>query len=177
MGGAQRGQAEVDGACNLWSSFSDKPNTVTVLLEKARIVASLITMNCDGTQRAVEMLKDALGDATRAPFGENDARRVMAETAVLLIRIADQCAFEVLESESREILMDELEMSVGLALEKSGVELAAFAQLLSERMLEYVHYQAWLPGETEVCKGTLLWEFGKKIGAIVDLKEHALFNV
>src|SRR5580700_5012731 len=155
MGGAQRGQAEVDGACNLWSSFSDKPNTVTVLLEKARIVASLITMNCDGTQRAVEMLKDALGDATRAPFGENDARRVMAETAVLLIRIADQCAFEVLESESREILMDEL---------------AAFAQLLSERMLEYVHYQAWLPGETEVCKGTLLWEFGKKIGAIVDLK-------
>lgn len=172
----ERGKPEEDAAGELWSSFRDKPNSEAVLCEKANVVASLIEMDWDTGLIVAAMVKDTL-DAPQFRVGEEEARRVLAETAVLLIRIVDEIAFGVLGPEGRDAFMDELHISVGRALESKGVELTAFANFLSQRLSEYARYRKWVAGENEGAKDTLLWEFGKKIGAIVGVEKHALFMV
>lgn len=122
------------------------------------------------------MMKDN-SDVPEVRLGEEEARYVLVETAALLIRIVDEIAFGTLTPETREVFMDELEISVGRALESKGVELSEFARVLAERMSEYSRYRKWVAGENEAAKDTLFWEYSKKIGAIVNIEEHLFFTV
>ncbi len=159
-----------------WDIFYGKPNTEVLLREKAKVMTSLIELLWDAGLVLAAPFTNTL-DSPQVRLGEEEARRVLAETAVFLIRVVDESAFGALSPEERDTFMDELDRCVGRALENKGVELRLFAELLSQRLPEYAQYRRWIPEGEESPKNTLFWEFGKKIGAIVGLEEHAGFNV
>jgi hypothetical protein len=172
--GMQAPPEESDG--HTWATFHGKPNTDIVLCEKAKAVTSLIELLWDAGLVLAAPFTDSL-DGPQVRLGEEEARRVLAETAVFLIRIVDESPFGALNPEERDTFMDELDICVGRALENKGVELRFFADLLSQRLPEYAQYRKWIPEGNESPKDTLFWEFGKKIGAVIGLQEHAGFNV
>jgi hypothetical protein len=169
-------EPEENKGSQAWASFHGKPNTKEVLCDKARLVARLIEMDWDKGLVIAAMMKDN-SDVPEVRLGEEEARCVLVETGALLIRIVDEIAFGTLTPETREVFMDELEISVGRALESKGVELTEFARVLAERMSEYSRYRKWVAGENEATKDTLFWEYSKKIGAIVNIEEHLFFTV
>jgi hypothetical protein len=170
-----QGSPEENGG-HPWATFHGRPNTEIVLCEKAKVVSSLIELLWDAGLVLAAPFTDTL-DAPHVRLREEEARRVLAETAVLLIRIVDESAFGTLSPEGQDTFMDELDICVGQALENKGVEPSFFADLLSQRLPEYARYRKWIPEGDEGTGDTLFWEFGKKIGAIVGLKEHAGFNI
>lgn len=170
------GEPEENKGSQGWASFHGKPNTKEVLREKARLVARLIEMDWDKGLVIAAIMKGN-SDVPEVRLGEEEARCVLVETAALLIRIVDEIAFGTLAPETREVFMDELEISVGRALESKGVELTEFARVFTERMSEYSRYRKWVAGENEAAKDTLFWEYSKKIGAIVNIEEHLFFTV
>jgi hypothetical protein len=172
----ERSLPEENKGSQLWASFHNKPNTKEVLCEKARLVARLIEMDWDKGLVIAARMKDT-SDVPEVRLGEEEARRVLVETAALLIRIVHEIAFGALSPETREVFMDELEISLGRALESKGVELTEFASVLAERISEHSRYRKWVAGENEPTKDTLFWEYAKKIGAIVNIEEHLFFTL
>jgi hypothetical protein len=134
-----------------WDIFHGKPNTEVVLCEKAKVVTSLIELVWDTGLVLAAPFTDTL-KAPQVRLGEEEARRVLAETAVFLIRVVDESAFGVLSPEERDTFMDELDICVGRALENKGVELRLFAELLSQRLPEYARYRKWVPKGTKALR-------------------------
>jgi hypothetical protein len=159
-----------------WSDFRGIPNTKEVLGEKAAVIAALIEMDCDGGITFASTCKEKPGYA-EVRVGEEQVRRVRVEAALVLLRLVDEIAFGVLGSEERGALMGDLEVRVADMLDrKGGVSAAEFAKLRCERFAEYAHYRKWVNDENEGQKNALLWEYAKKIGAIVNIEQDALFN-
>lgn len=156
----------------LWDSFRGRANTKDLLLEKARIVASLIESSSD-----VRVVVDAASKDKSQKMSPDQGRVVIAETAILLIRLADEIAFRVLPAEERNIFTQQLQESVTCVLADSGTDPADFVELLEKRLTEYDQYKSWVPARDESAKGTLLWEFAKNLATTVNLGKNALFNV
>jgi len=72
--------------------------------------------------------------------------------------------------------MAALEAGVATALQDKGAEQGSFQKLLGKRYEEYSHYRKWLPGKDEAAKGTLFWEFAKKVAAILGVGPNIVFN-
>ena len=50
-------------------------------------------------------------------------------------------------------------------------------RLLNERYAEYGNYRKWTPDKGEGAKGTLNWEFAKKIAEILGVGNSLIFNM
>ena len=61
-------------------------------------------------------------------------------------------------------------------LEEKGIDPTCFLELLNKRYEEYAHYQKWLPKKGEGSKGTLFWEFGKKVATILCVGQSIIFQ-
>ena len=108
---------------------------------------------------------------------EDHARCVFSETAILFIRVLDEIAFGALGAELSEEFMDSFIESIGRALEGRGMQPESFDELLSQRIAEYSGYAKWIPAKGESSRGTLFWEFGKKVADIRGIGESAVFNL
>jgi hypothetical protein len=160
----------------LWVYFCGKPNSQPVLYEKAKVLTSLIEMVWSTALILAAPLRDhEKGSCIR--LEQEQARSIISETAALLIRVVDEVAFSALGPESSDEFMEAPVEFVGLDLQGRGVQRATFAQLLEERLTEYAGYRKWVPGRGENTKGTLFWEFGKKVADIVGVGNDPVFNV
>jgi hypothetical protein len=155
----------------LWSYFRGRGNSASVLFEKAKVVTSLVEMVWNSGLILVASADDQIR------LTEDHARCVFSETGILFVRMLDEIAFGALGAELSEEFMDDFIESVARALESKGVQPERFAELLSERIVEYAGYAKWLPEKGEGSRGTLFWEFGKKIADIVGVGKSAVFNI
>lgn len=133
-------------------------------------------MTCDN---GIE-LTSALSENPNCPevhVGEEEARLIRAETAVVLLRFVNEIASGVLDPEQQAALMEKLEVCVAGRLDSKGVMPAweFMDDLLCKRYAEYAQLRVWATSED---KGSLLYKYSKKIGAIVNLRdrEDGLFN-
>lgn len=157
-----------------WEYFRGKPNTNTVLEEKARVVSELITM---ASNTSVELASALIDNKPELRLGDEEARQALAETIVFLISVVDRLAIQFLDSEKRDTFMQILTINLAKVLKEKGVNLDFFQKLLDKRHEEYSYYQEWIPKENEAAKGTLFWEFAKKITVASNISPNALFNV
>jgi Flp pilus assembly protein TadD len=153
--------------------FRGKTNTKDVLEEKAKIVAHFIIHNCDSGLVVATALKDTTPEIR---LGEEEARQAGTETAALLLTLVDRLAVEFLGSNNRDVFMNALEAGVADALQDKGVEPGAFQELVYKRYEEYSHYRKWVPKGDEGAKGTLFWEFGKKVATILCVGQSIIFQ-
>jgi hypothetical protein len=154
-----------------WTSFGGRGNSSLILYEKARVVTSLVEMIWDSG------LVLAVAKDSQIRLGEDEARSVFSETAILFIRLLDEIAFGALGAELSDEFMDSFAECVGRALEEKGVPPDRFVELLRDRMAEYSGYTKWIPEKGGGSRGTLFWEFGKRIADIVGIGRSAIFNV
>jgi len=160
----------------LWAYFDGMHNSSTVLYEKARVVASLIDMEWSG----VLILAGPARTQDKNSWNrleEEQARSIISETAALLIRIVDEIAFSALGAESSDKFVEALIEFVARDLQGRGIEAVTFAELLKERLAEYAGYPKWVPKGDEGVKGTLFWEFGKKVADIMGIGKDPVFNL
>jgi hypothetical protein len=147
-----------DNSEPLWKAFQGRPNTESLLREKAEVVAELIAMSSDtGAELALDMKIPA------KRFGEEEALTAKAETAVFLLHLADKIAFMNLPANDRNVFMDALETNVIAELAHDGIDPSQFTKLLQERYIEYCSYKTWIGEKDEGNKGTLFWEFAEKV--------------
>jgi hypothetical protein len=158
-------------APSLWENFRGKPNTAALLMEKAHVVAALIAQDWDTGLTIASGMRDK---NPQIRLGEVESRQARAETAALLLRLVDEIARAHLGRGDRDRFMDTLEADVAMALRDKGLEPSAFTKLLQERYTEYGNYRKWV--SKEGAKGTLLWEFAKKVASILGVGRNALFN-
>lgn len=159
-----------------WAYFHGKSNTASVLCEKAKVVAHLIdtTWN-DALVLSAPIRAECTGP--RARLEEEQARRIMAENAALFLRIVDEVSFSALGAELSDKFIETLAEFVALELQGRGLKAENFAGVLKERLAEYAGYLKWVPGRGESAKGTLLWEFAKKVADILCIGKSALFSL
>jgi hypothetical protein len=159
-----------------WEMFYGQPNRRALLEEKAKIVTRMIIEVCDTGPWVATALENAHFELPALRLGDEEVRQAYAETAALLLSLVDRIAFRVLGSEKRDIFFDALEAGVTGALQDKGVEPRSFQTLLGKRYEEYSHYQKLVSGPDEGAKGTLMWEFGKKVAAILGIGPNAIFQ-
>jgi hypothetical protein len=153
--------------------FRGKTNTKDVLEEKAKIVVHFIIDNCDSALIVATAVRPTTPDIQ---LGEEEKREARAETVALLLTLVDRLAVQFLGRKTREAFIDGLEAGVAGSLQGKGVEPEAFQELLYKRYEEYSHYPKWVPEKDEGAKGTLFWEFGKKVASILCIERNALFQ-
>jgi hypothetical protein len=167
---------DVSTAQGAWDYFRGKPNTKTILREKANVVVHLIINNCDAGLLLAAAFRDR-NESSDIRLGDHEARQSMVETAALLLTMVDQHALKFLGSAKRDVFMDALEAGVAGALQDKGAERGAFLEFLLKRYKEYSHYRKWLPEKGEAANGTLFCEFGKKVGAIFGIGRDIAFDI
>ena len=96
---------------------------------------------------------------------------------MLFIRVLDEIAFGALGAELSEEFMDAFVESIGRALESRGVQPERFAEVLSDRIAEYSGYAKWVPEKGESSRGTLFWEFTKRVADVMGIGKSAFFNL
>jgi tetrahydromethanopterin S-methyltransferase subunit G len=154
-----------------WAEFCGKGNSRFILYEKANVVTSLVEMVWDSGL----ILAATTDDQIR--LTEEHARCVFSETAILFIRVLDEIAFGALGAAVSEEFMEAFVECVGQALEGRGVHPERFAEVLSPRIAEYSRYTKWIPAKRESSRGTLFWEFGKKVADDFGIVKSAVFNL
>jgi hypothetical protein len=164
-----------------WAEFSGKPNTEALLSEKAKVVAALIEMAL-GTgifvARSIKENQEGL-DANRSDDNVETIEPIGAfiETAALLLRVVDEFAFKCLSLDNRHFFITCLETLVTEKLGERGISRDEFKLLLAARYGEYTHYKSWVPDTNESAKGTLFWEYAKKMAFETGVGKNALFNL
>jgi hypothetical protein len=157
-----------------WEYFRGIPNTKALLEEKAKLVADLIIASCNAGLVIAAEIKDTINPDIR--WAEEEARQAAAETAAFLLSLIDRPAFNFLGSKNRDVFMEAVEVGVFDSLQDKGVDPKNFFEILNKRYEEYSHYEEWLPKEGKGAKGTLFWEFGKKVATILCVGRSAHFN-
>jgi len=160
---------------SIWHQFEGQPNSKEILLEKASALAPLLVSMIPGSAKDLfEMWDDdEKGEVVSVNFGE-----VSLEMALFFIHFVDRNAFNYLEGEKRDLFVDALAVNVAnflLLQNKSDVDhelfRSKFIEQLNERQREYGNYKQWFPEkESEGAKGTLFWEFGKKMAGMLGFK-------
>lgn len=91
----------------LWAYFRGKDNTAPVLFEKAKVVARLIdSVWSDGLVLSAPIRARDVSPTGR--LEEDQARRVIAENAVLFLRIVDEVAFSAMGADLSDEFIDAL---------------------------------------------------------------------
>jgi hypothetical protein len=122
---------DVSTAQGKWDYFCGKPNTKTILREKANVLVHLIINNCDWGLLLAAAFRDR-NESSDIRLGDDEARQSMVETAALLLTLTDQLAFKFLGSEKRDVFMDALVAWVASALQDKGAERGAFSGITSQ---------------------------------------------
>ena len=161
-----------DNSEPLWKAFQGRPNTESLLREKAEVVARLIAMSWDtGAELTFDM---KIIPENR--FGEEEALTAKAEMAAFLLHLTYQIAFMNLPANDRNVFMDALETNVFAKLARDGIDPSQFKKLLQERYIECLNYKKWIGEEDEGDEGTLFWEFAEKAAASLGIGKHAFFS-
>ena len=156
----------------MWEAFRGQPNTDKLFRQKADVVSRLIEMALDTGLFVAEELKK-----TTSTINTTDsATAVMAETAGVLLHVADRIALSTLPARERDVFIDSLEQAVGEKLQVHGYSCDAFTKLLPPRYAEYAHYQD-LTLDIDHPKRAVFWEFTKKIAFEMGVGKSGVFNV
>jgi hypothetical protein len=154
-----------------WPLYAGKPNTAELLREKAYAVAEVIANVLD----SAEVLTRAFPSAE---FGERERLLAGAETAAYWLHIVDRYfAFPLLSPSDRDTFNSALIENIAAKLREIGIDRSEFLNLLQARYAEYTAYKEMVETKGESAKGTLNWEFAKKVAAILGVGKNALFNV
>ncbi len=160
-----------------WEEFQGIANTEAVLAQKASIISRLIDLALDVGIFAARTVKENGQGNEQIVLNCTIERDVMAETAAILLRWVDEVAFRNLSALNRNVLMDAVERFVSKNFEERGLSQASFAALLQARYAEYSCCKKWVAKIDESAKGTLFWEFAKKIAFLTGVGKSAIFNV
>lgn len=153
----------------VWNMYRGRPNNGELLQEKAFIVAELISMILDDGEHFASSLS--------VKFGKTEALLARAETSAYWLHIVDKYfAFRLLSPSERDTFMNTLEENIAEKLREMGFDRSDFFDLLQARYAEYAVCKWMAPKEGEGAKGTLNWEFAKKVAAALVVGENALFN-
>jgi hypothetical protein len=159
-----------------WGEFRGKPNTEAMLRQKASIVSRLVDSALDTALLASQTSKEDTEGIKQSLPDITAERNVMAETAALLLHVADEVATKCLPVQSRDIFIDALEQFVGENLRERGLPQRDFADLLGPSYAEYAYYNKWVIAGDQSAKGTLFWEYAKKIAFLTGVGKNELFN-
>ena len=152
----------------LWTKYSGRPNTTELIREKAWVVAELIAMLLDAGE--------SLAPSFSAEFGAREKILARAEASAYWLYVVDNFAFRFLSPSERDEFMSTLEESAIEKLGEMGMNRSEFVSLVQARYAEYSAYKKWVAEPDESSKGTLNWEFAKKVAAILGVGKNALFN-
>ncbi len=162
-------------AVRLWACFRGEKNTTPVLCEKAKVLTSLIdSVRNDALILSLPMRNR--DETSPKRLEEEHARRVILENAALFIRIADEIALSALGCELSNEFIDTLIEFVMSDLQGRGLDPTTSAETLKARFGEYAGYAKWVPVKGESARGTLFWEFAKKVAHVLEVGKSAVFN-
>jgi hypothetical protein len=161
------------------SMFGGKPNTGEVLSEKADVVAQLAVASAENG-------RDVLSELCHIPNGGEQAGQVFTEMMMLTVHFADRMAYEFLPEPQHAFFTDcLLKSTLATLAQRNQVqgstpaleELASnFVETFAARQDEYGSYPIHQE-EGEGPKGTLFWEFAKRVAHVVGSDKDALIIV
>jgi len=159
----------------VWPEYLGKPNSQPILREKANIVSRLIEIAIDVGMIAKSLVEESGSASQHTP---DLSLRAEAETAALLLLIIDEMASRSLLYRDKAYFMTQLGGFVGQLIEQRGLlEASVFAKLSEARRVEYANYEKWIAEEGQTAKGTVLWEYAKKVALALGIGRNALFNM
>ncbi len=97
----------------------------------------------------------------RPPIQEAEAS---LEAMVFFLHLLDRAAFERLGPFKRRVFMDAILEGMSKTSRPAGLRSDAFRDLWNEKQNEYAAFQKLYPEDGEPWKGTLCWEFAKRLG-------------
>ena len=158
----------------LWTDFKGIPNSDKIVKDKAlSLTPSLIYALADDTSSLLEETR-GLSPEKRSEF--------FFEMALFYLHFTDRLAFQYLNASHREIFGDALcECSYKQLFKLPEDEdianqiLTAFAETYNDRQEEYGKYKTISAQDGQSLRGTLSWEFGKKMAAIVGKPTDVIF--
>jgi len=163
-----------DDEAKQWAYFRGRPNTEALLAEKAQVFATIIETAFDSGILVARTLKEEQQGSEDNGASVNVNASV--ETAALLLRVVDEFTFKCLSPNNRHLFMNSLEPLVAAKMEALGFARDNFNLLLEARYGEYDHYKKWLPGTNESPRGTLFWEYAKKMAFETGVGKNLLFG-
>jgi hypothetical protein len=159
----------------LWKIFEGRTNTEDLLREKASIVSELIAMTFDAPETIASQMNTKF--QKKIVFSQTEAASTKAETGALWLHIIDRYyAFKILSRKERDVFMSALEATIAERLRLLGVDRRNFLEILQARYAEYIGYKFVPVNEEGNTQGTLLWEFDKKVAAILGAGKSFWFN-
>jgi hypothetical protein len=133
------------------------------------LTKDIIHLSMDCTRRLAQVYTSN----SKNTISNEDYGTIILEFQYLFIHVIDRAACMLLPEEECDIFMEALRLSIvsaniGKSLkgmdEKSKKDAESHEiNLLNLRNTEYAAYKKLSPDDNEGTKGTLLWEFGKKI--------------
>ena len=135
-----------------------RPNTETLLREKAALLVAFITHNLDA---ALESRKEQAGSPE---LTEEQISRVRLEEAMCWYRVVYEMAYRYLSRQQWSLFMDWFADWLADNLALQGMSPEVLCRARSDRLAEYGQYREWAPGEEGGTAGCLLWEAGKHVG-------------
>lgn len=163
-----------------WAEFRGKPNTEALLAEKAKVVVDLIEMTFDDGIFVARSIKENQQEPEANPAGDGAERTkdlwASVETAAFLLHVADEFALKCLSPNNSRLFITGLETLVTDKLQERGFSRDNFRLLLAARHAEYAHYKNWVSGTNESARGTLFWEYAKKMAFETGVGKNFLFN-
>jgi hypothetical protein len=160
----------------LWDHFKG-PNTPEVLREKAGELAYLITLVWDDP---VEIAKGL--HKSESFISEEVTKIARLETVIFWRRIVDEFAFRLLPSAKRDQFIDAFDDSLIENLVSTGIKREDYERVTDERLAEYANYrlaleERWTPETGGGTKGTVRWEFAKRVAPLVGFKNDGIFVI
>jgi hypothetical protein len=158
----------------LWDQFKGMNNCDETLFKKAEalvpMLGFIVSQNTKSLFEALKKENDINRKLDEANYG-----KVFIETALFYMHLVDRIAFQYLGIEMRNTFIDAFFIEFVEALSRQGYESgikaaqfrSCFLDAYNERQEEYGKYQKMVPQENEGTKGTLFWEFEKKIASIL----------
>lgn len=162
---------------DLWKNFRGRGNSNDVLVEKAKILATvMVDWARTGTLQLIEYLeKDVKNKNQKEKFAE-----IFLESVVLYIHFSDRIAFQLLETSQRNFFMDALMdevvdiFSESQQTQEQKIQFGSIvSNIYNERQKEYGNYKM-VTTENEGLGGTLFWEFSKKIADIFGFEKDVI---
>lgn len=158
------------GVARLWSSFRGRRNSDDLLVEKGRLLATVL---CKDSLAVSKRLIQKLGEQQR-PVDDARLWPVSVEVIFFLVHYVDRLSYVLLGNDRQRVLLEALvaetrEILAGAYQEgEDAVEFrAAFPQWQSARQTEYLQYKKMLPEDDESPEQTLFWEVEKKIAEVL----------
>lgn len=106
-----------------------------------------------------EMMARGLGDESE-PESDVEMLQYILDSLFLALHLIDRLIFAELGAGNRNLFMDSLLPEIAEGMVKAGVNVQTFRQSYNEAQVEFSKYPTLL---SEPPKGSLFWEWGKRI--------------